>query len=113
MLITINGMKTKRGGNNREHHFARHKRVKAEKEQVAWMLIARGCTRPKLPAVITLTRIAPSNGLDDDNLAGALKSVRDAVAAWADVDDRHKHIIKYEYDQRRGPWGVEISWPDA
>jgi hypothetical protein len=66
--------------------------------------------KPSLPLIVTLTRVAPSNGLDDDNLAGALKGVRDAVAEWLGVDDRDRATVRYEYEQRRGPWGVEISW---
>ena len=41
---------------------------------------------------------------------GALKGVRDQVAAWLGVDDRHKHIVRYAYEQERGPWAVRIEW---
>lgn len=94
--------------NVREHPMARHRRVKAEKEAVAWMLM--GKTKPALPCAVTLTRLAPSNGLDDDNLTGALKGVRDAVAAWLGVDDRDRATVRYAYEQQRAPWGVRIEW---
>ena len=63
--------------------------------------------------MVTLTRIAPSNGLDDDNLAGALKAVRDEVAAWLGVDDKDRATVRYEYEQERGPWDVRIEWRAA
>lgn len=51
---------------------------------------------------VTLTRIAPSNGLDpDDNLRSALKWVKDGVAKTLGVDDRDP-VIKWDYDQKRG-----------
>lgn len=60
-----------------------------------------------LPVVVTLTRIAPSAGLDDDNLRGALKACRDGVADALGVDDRDARVT-WAYAQRRGAWGVEV-----
>jgi hypothetical protein len=79
--------------------------VKAEREAIGWMLPPK---RPALPAVITLTRIAPSQGLDDDNLQGSLKGCRDAVAAWLSVDDRDPRI-EWRYAQERGAWAVRVE----
>lgn len=107
-MIEVPGLRTVPGMNVREHPMARHRRVKAEKEAVAWMLM--GKTKPALPCAVTLTRLAPSNGLDDDNLTGALKGVRDAVAAWLGVDDRDRATVRYAYEQQRAPWGVRIEW---
>jgi hypothetical protein len=56
-----------------------------------------------------LTRVAPSNGLDDDNLAGSLKGVRDQVAQWLGVDDKRSDVVRYVYAQYRGPWAVQVS----
>jgi hypothetical protein len=104
-------LRTSSGLNAREHFRVRAKRVKAEREAVAWML--HGATKPALPCSVLLTRVAPSNGLDDDNLCGALKSVRDQVAQWLGVDDRHSMRVRYRYAQRRGPWGVCIEFGEA
>ncbi len=93
--------------NSREHWRKRAKRVRMERDSV--LLYTYGLASPALPARVRLTRIAPSNGLDDDNLASALKSVRDQVAAWIGVDDRHRDIVRYVYEQERGPWGVTIE----
>lgn len=101
-------METGRGMNNREHFRVRAKRTKAEREVIAWEI--RKCQRPPIPCSVLLTRIAPSRGLDDDNLAGALKAVRDEVAVWLGVDDAHRDTVRYRYGQQRGPWGVRIQF---
>ena len=106
MLLEVH-IVTGRGLNDREHWAVRKKRVKAEKEAVAWTLSNK--PKPALPCVIRLTRVAPSNGLDDDNLVGALKAVRDAVADWIGVDDKKREVVRYEYRQERGKWAVLIS----
>lgn len=80
--------------------------MKAEKRFVGWSV--RIAVRFEIPCVVLLTRIAPSNGLDDDNLVGAMKAARDAVAEWLGVDDGHPSV-QYRYAQRRGPWGIEIT----
>ena len=97
-----------RGMNDREHWRARARRVKAERQAVAALI--RGCSKPALPCSVLLTRVAPSNGLDDDNLAGSLKAVRDEVAAWLGVNDRDRKTVRYVYEQRRGPWGVTVEF---
>lgn len=101
-------MRTERGMNAREHPMSRHRRVKAEKDVIAWELV--NAQRPPIPCTCLLTRVAPSKGLDDDNLAGALKSVRDAVADWLGVDDARRELVRYRYTQTRGPWGVRIQF---
>jgi hypothetical protein len=101
-------LRTSSGPNAREHFHAKASRVRKEREAVAYVLGPR--QRPHVPCSVTLTRVAPSNGLDDDNLAGSLKGVRDQVAHWLGVDDRHSLQVKYRYAQRRGPWGVEIEF---
>jgi len=59
---------------------------------------------------VTLTRVAPSSGLDDDGLLASLKSVRDGIADALGVDDRDPRVT-WAYDQRRGKpkeWAVEV-----
>jgi len=101
-------IKTGRGLNDREHWRARHQRVKKEREATAWLLA--GKTKPKLPCSVLLIRQAPSNGLDDDGLAGSLKGVRDEIARWLGVDDRDRMTVRYRYAQRRGPWAVLVEF---
>lgn len=107
--MTIIPIRTSNGLNAREHFRARARRVKAERNNTAWMLAT--LTKPETPCAVLLTRIGPSNGLDDDNLAGALKSVRDEVARWLGVDDRRSEVVKYRYAQRRAKeWGVLVEF---
>jgi hypothetical protein len=106
MLTVQLPLRTVSGMNAREHPMARHRRVKAEREAVAWTL--KGKPVPQLPVVVTMTRLAPSNGLDDDNLASAMKPVRDQIAAWLGVDDRSP-LVRWVCDQRRDKWGVEVQ----
>lgn len=65
-----------------------------------------------LPCNVRLTRIG--RRLDDDNLRGALKYIRDAIAELlvpglaigrADDDER----INWEYNQEKGKVGVRIE----
>jgi hypothetical protein len=58
---------------------------------------------PPLPCTVTLTRLSERE-LDDDNVRGALKSVRDAVAAWLGIDDRDKRV-EWRYGQQKRPRG--------
>jgi hypothetical protein len=106
-------MRTVPGQNVREHHHVRARRVKAEKQATAWSLVTKG--NPNLPLTVRLTRLSPGMvPLDDDNLAGSLKAVRDAVAQWLGVDDRHSKRVRYVYTQeRRAEWGVRIEFGKA
>lgn len=101
-------IRTVSGLNVREHWRARSRRVKAERDATAWLL--RPVAKPPLPCLVTITRVAPSAGLDDDNLPGALKGVRDQIAMWFGVDDRERAIVRYRCAQRRGPWAVEVEF---
>jgi len=101
-------MQTSRGLNTREHFRVRIKRVKAEREVTSWEL--QRCQRPPIPCTCLLTRMAPSRGLDDDNLAGALKGVRDEVAKWLGVDDGNRQAVRFRYAQVRAPWGVRVQF---
>ena len=105
MTLTI-PIRTVSALNYREHWRHRARRVKAERAQTAWHLL--GMAPPALPCTVTLTRIAPSNGLDSDNLPGAAKGIRDQIAQWLGVDDRDPRV-QWRYAQERGPWGVRVE----
>lgn len=92
------------GLNMREHWRVRAARVK--KERTLATLAAFGCkgfTAIGWPAVCTLTRIAPGL-LDDDNLAGGFKAVRDGIADALGIDDADPRI-SWRYAQQKGPRG--------
>lgn len=103
-------LRTTRGQNEREHHMARHRRVKAERAAVAWALA--GQKPPAGPVAVLMRRVAPgSRGLDShDNLPASLKAPVDAVAEWLGRDDADPSI-RWAYAQRpgkKGEWMVEI-----
>lgn len=101
-------MKTVSGMNAHELPIARHSRVKRERKTVGGYLYI--VKKPDVPCSVLLTRSAPSAGLDDDNLLSALKTVRDTIATWLGVDDRHRDIVRYRYSQERGPLGVRVEF---
>lgn len=106
-------MRTQRGMNDREHQMSRHRRVKREKIEV-WAELRQYSGRygkPAIPCSVLLTRLGPSPGLDDDNLVGALKGTRDAIADWLGVNDRDRMTVRYLYAQQWAPaWGVRIEF---
>lgn len=82
--------------NLREHHAAKAKRVAIQRNATRLSLFAavnRLTTTVDMnrPIVVRLVRQSPRL-LDDDNLAGALKGVRDSVADWLGVDDRDERV---------------------
>ena len=101
--------------NQREHWAQRAKRTKRQRQDVFTTLRAHHWPAPPLPIIIALTRIAPRQ-LDQDNLAGALKGVQDAVADWlaggyGTGQDRQPGL-RWRYAQHRGSpreYAVEIS----
>jgi len=107
--VPIPGLRLGRGQNSREHHFARARRVAREKNIVT--LVLRGTVARSMmvlaPLTVTITRVAPSKGLDSDNAVSSAKAVRDAVAGVLGVDDGDGRV-DWRVCQRRGSWAVEV-----
>ncbi len=108
--VPIPGLRTVCELNAHEHWRSRHRRSTAQKDLVT--LVLRRTVAPTMmlvaPLVVTLTRIAPSNGLDEgDNLPSSQKHVRDAIADLLGINDRDPRVA-WAYAQRRGPWGIEV-----
>jgi hypothetical protein len=103
-------LRTGRGQNDRHRHWAGgYRQAKREKRVVGYLWPWRRRDW-SFPLLITLTRISPSlKEIDDDNLRGSLKYVRDAVAKLLGVDDGDRARVKFDCDQARGDWGVRIS----
>lgn len=87
-----------------EHHFVKRKR---EKPQLFKILLALKPQTITLPCCIVLTRIAPRELDDDDNLRYAFKSHKDKIAdilipglapGRADGDKR----LQWKYAQEKG-----------
>lgn len=108
--------------NSREHWSARARKRKAERDAVklAWLVavkkrpsgqrtswaISTMFGPPGHRLVVTLTRIGPRK-LDSDNVQGALKAIRDEVAARLGLDDGDPRIT-WRYEQERGAYAVRV-----
>lgn len=98
-------LRTKGPNGGHEHWRVLHRRRKHERK-LAWLL----CPDASLPCVVTLTRLSAGT-LDDDNLRGALKAIRDGVADRLGVDDADPRL-RFEYAQERcgrGHYGVRVD----
>lgn len=95
-------VKTVSEQNVREHHMARARRAHKQRGQAKLFCGMFGAwwKRFKDPCTIQLTRGAPSEGLDSDNLRAALKHVRDGVADAMGIDDRDARV-QWKYGQER------------
>ncbi len=106
-------LRTTRGQNDRLHWAAQHRKIKRERG-TACMLTRLALNRePRLfsyPVIVTLTRLS-SGQLDDDNLRGSLKSVRDGIADAFNEDDSERSRLRFVYAQekcKRGAFGVKV-----
>jgi hypothetical protein len=101
-------LRTVAGLNAREHWRARATRVRNERIAVAWRM--QHAPKPGLPVRVTLTRLSAGT-LDSDNLQGAFKGVRDAIATSYSIPDNDPRI-EWAYAQekcKRGTYRVRIT----
>ncbi len=111
MLELFIPLRTRSEMNIREHWVVSSRRHRSQK-----LMIASSCKAVLHPGLLpcTVKLIRCGRKLDDDNLRGALKYVRDAVAELlvpgkavgrADDDSR----ITWDYGQEKGRVGVKIE----
>ena len=91
-------------GVTRGGRYARAETARKQREAAC-----RGFGRSRLRKAVTirLVRIAP-RALDDDNLASAMKSVRDGVADALGMDDRDSRVL-WLCDQESGRPSVRVE----
>ncbi len=97
---------------NAREHWARRHRRRSTIRQTVGLVVTGALAGSKVtgPCRVVLTRVAPSAGLDSDNLVSSLKAARDGVADALGIDDRDERVT-WLYDQRRGKarqWAVEV-----
>lgn len=93
-----------------EHWRVRYKRALSQRGTTKAIFAAfwRGA-KMKLPVHVTLTRCAPSAGLDPDNLPTSTKHVQDGIADVLGVDDGDATKVTWAYQQERGPYAVRVE----
>lgn len=105
-------LRTRSALNIREHWAVRARRVRGEHDAVTFGALAQlgsgWPARVTLPCVITLTRVGPRL-LDTDAIPGAMKGVRDQLAALLGVTDGPTDLrTTWAYAQHRGAYAVEV-----
>lgn len=94
-------------GFSRAATFAKARRRKAQRQVAGAMTRVMVGPSPRWPLVITLTRVAPSDGLDPhDGLGAALKGVIDGVADGLGLRDDRDARVTWVLGQRRGHKGA-------
>jgi hypothetical protein len=90
--------------------FVGARRRKEQRGTTSAFVSLWGRRLPRLPVVVTLTRIAPGMGLDKhDGLPASLKGCVDGVADALGLPDDRDGRVEWRYAQRRErAWGVEI-----
>jgi hypothetical protein len=103
--VALLGMRLVNPLNNRQHWRVVWQRGKREK---ATTLARLAMLRPpRLPLDVEIVRVSRGR-LDDDGATASAKHVRDAVAAWAGVDDGDVERIRFVVSQSKGAAGVRI-----
>ena len=111
--VTIDGLQTVSEANPKRagKWWEKSKRTKHQRATTIIVLNAKMGRRaiPEGPLDVTLERIAPSDGLDDDNLRPALKAVRDGVADFLGLKSDRDPRVAWHYHQSRGAYAVRIT----
>jgi hypothetical protein len=108
-MVAVNlPIKTVSEANKREHWAIKSKRAKGQRGYTLDQL-TRHVDLPASPLGVQVhLRRVGKKLLDDDNLRGALKHVRDGVADWLGIDDG-KSEVQWTYSQAVGKfYGVDI-----
>lgn len=108
--------------NSREHYRVKAKRGAAERAKLKDSILAaisheQPCfiSDGKLnqPVIVKVTRVAPSNGLDRDNLWGAGKFAIDGITDGLGLDNDRDQRLEWEMSQRkctkREGYSVEVE----
>lgn len=107
LRVHLKGLRLISEANAHELPYVRARRAKAER--AAWLAAVEGIAPPQ---GVTRVRVVREGVrlLDTDNLAGAAKHLRDAIAEWLGVDDGPRGPVAWVVEQRqqRG-YGVEVE----
>lgn len=116
LIVDIPGLRTRNQLNTRRHWRTDNRERAHVKDAVGYALLGNahllarmGKPSAEQPWDVRLVRQGPRE-MDDDGVVSALKSVRDAFAKFVAIDDKHRQIIRYTYEQERSKtFGVRIE----
>ena len=101
-------MKVPSMANQRLHWAAKHRQVKKQRQLVHTQLLLNFGRQHYEKPTVKLIRVG--RPLDSDNLASALKAVRDGVADYLQMLDDSDKLITWQYAQWPGsPQGVRVE----
>lgn len=99
-------------GWSRNATYAKARTRKAQRAQAMLETRAALGLHPRLPVVVTLTRVAPSNGLDPhDGLGASLKGIIDGITDALGLASDRDSRVRWHIEQRRGKpreYAVEV-----
>lgn len=105
-------VKTISESNTFDHWTKKHKR-KQNQKILTWDAFKPHLNKVTLPCTVHMTRISPRT-MDDDNLRGCLKTIRDSIASMIFPDKApgradDNPLITWKYHQQKGsPQQVRI-----
>lgn len=94
--------------------YAKTAKAKKQIADVTLVLNSKLKTKPELPLIITVERVAKGTLDAHDNLPGACKHVVDAIAEWLGVDDSDSRLAWRYAQSKSATIGVAIRfdpWP--
>ncbi len=98
-------LKTESVANKREHWSITSRRKRNERNAVrVFCDELRRWREVSTDISVTMVRVAP-RCLDDDNLAGSFKAIRDEIAALIGRDDKPGSGVSWAYEQYSGGRG--------
>lgn len=110
-LAVVLVLKTKNPLNGSHGHWSKLAKVRKEQRLTVGLVVRSHIWAfPLAPMGITLTRLAPSPGLDFDGLTASLKSIRDGVTDALGLKDDSDPRLTWHYAQERSKtYGVRIT----
>lgn len=112
MIIVTLPLKTISEANSHQHWRVRHRRAKGQRTIAALTLRAKALAFVRTygaSCIVTLTRLAPSKGLDSDNLAGSQKHIRDGIADALGIDDGDGRVVWRYRQERANHYAVRVE----
>lgn len=100
-IVFVVPRETKASVNQREHRMERASRTQSERNDTHWLMRAHKVPADRKLVRARLVRYHTHLPLDDDNLASALKAIRDEIADYFGIDDSARSGVEWPRDQEK------------